>query len=259
MPKTAAAAEGWPSAGEALRVNKRVPELDGVRGVAILLVLVWHYIASQAVVTDGTLASQALRALAITWSGVDLFFVLSGFLIVGILLDAKGGDAYFSTFYMRRACRIVPLYLLMVSIFAVVTTWQLHTSDFLFKEELPLWSYFTFTQNFFMHGRGFGPHWLGVTWSLAIEEQFYLVVPLLVHWLDRKKLLAMFLFLILAAHVELDRLEIMRAGVAQKALHGKQLTELQQRRDRFRIELGDPFVNGDGTGHEARSGMDWSV
>lgn len=180
-------------------MNKRLPELDGVRGIAILLVFVWHYIAIQIQTAAGTPADYFRRSLGLTWSGVDLFFVLSGFLIVGILLDARGKAHYFRTFYIRRICRILPLYLLMVGVFAVIVRFDLYENTFLFEEKLPLWSYFTLTQNFFMHRNGFGPNWLGVTWSLAIEEQFYLVIPLIVYLLDRRRLALFFGLAILAA------------------------------------------------------------
>jgi peptidoglycan/LPS O-acetylase OafA/YrhL len=75
----------------------RIRELDGVRGIAILLVLLMHYIRTQIAMGRG-LISQLTTPLEIAWSGVDLFFVLSGFLIVGILLDAKGSKTYFKTF-----------------------------------------------------------------------------------------------------------------------------------------------------------------
>jgi peptidoglycan/LPS O-acetylase OafA/YrhL len=88
---------------------ERVRELDGVRGIAILLVLVFHYFG-QALPAHPTLIREGIhQALAFCWCGVDLFFVLSGFWITGILLDTKGSANYFSAFYARRALRILPL------------------------------------------------------------------------------------------------------------------------------------------------------
>jgi peptidoglycan/LPS O-acetylase OafA/YrhL len=89
-----------------VRLAGRIPELDGIRGLAILLVLILHYIVEGL----GSSHSFAAQALRLSWSGVDLFFVLSGFLIGGILLDAKQSDAYYRTFYLRRISRILPLY-----------------------------------------------------------------------------------------------------------------------------------------------------
>lgn len=176
----------------------RIPALDGLRGVAILLVLVWHYVSCQVVTGPGGFLPGLLSVM---WSGVDLFFVLSGFLIVGILLDSKGAPGYFRTFYLRRVCRIMPLYYLVLILFVVLPRSGLPVNDWLFSPALPLWSYFTFTQNFFMHHLGFGPNWLGVTWSLAVEEQFYLVIPLLVWGLGRRSLAVVFAVGIMLAPV----------------------------------------------------------
>jgi len=179
---------------------KRIKELDGIRGIAIFLVLLWHYIAVQATseITETPFGSL-IKFLALTWSGVDLFFVLSGFLIVGILLDTKGSTSYFSTFYIRRILRILPLYALMLALFLILPNYI--SNKWLFSQTLPIWSYFTFTQNFFMHGNWFGPNWLAITWSLSVEEQFYLVLPLMVWGLSRKKLTYVFLCLILMSPI----------------------------------------------------------
>jgi peptidoglycan/LPS O-acetylase OafA/YrhL len=159
----------------------RIPALDGLRGIAILLVLLWH------AVFNGYQHSEFLpRVFALggfTWSGVDLFFVLSGFLIGGILLDSKDSTRYFKTFYIRRAFRILPLY-------GVVT--GLYVFGHLFSpgsSVIPLASYPTFTQNFWMAYLGtFGSAAMGATWSLAVEEQFYLTIPLIVRKLTRSRL-----------------------------------------------------------------------
>ena len=76
----------------------RVPELDGVRGLAILLVVVWHYVGFPLQAESGFLATVGARALRLTGSGVDLFFVLSGFLIGGILFDQRESPGYFKAF-----------------------------------------------------------------------------------------------------------------------------------------------------------------
>src|ERR1017187_9499115 len=171
---------------------KRVAQLDGVRGLAILLVLVWHYFASQVIATDGSMSIYCIRALLFTRSGVTLFFVLSGFLIGGILLDHHHTANYFRIFYLRRICRILPLYFLVLASFVCFRATPLSAwphFEWLSGHPFPMLSYATFTQNFLMGLRGdFGPHWLGVTWSLAIEEQFYLFVPLLIYFLPRRAL-----------------------------------------------------------------------
>ena len=184
---------------------KRIPQLDGVRGVAVLMVIVWHYFVCRVDAAPGSVAYYARHALSLTWSGVDLFFVLSGFLIAGILLDQRRAPNYFRVFYLRRTCRIFPLYFLILGLFVCLAATPLFTSpsyQWLFHDPLPPWTYATFTQNFFMgvHG-GFGAHWLGATWSLAVEEQFYLVVPLLIYFLPRRALVCVLVLAILAAPV----------------------------------------------------------
>ncbi len=153
-------------------VNRRSEALDATRGVAILLVVAFHWLG-----------------LPFGWTGVDLFFVLSGTLIGGILLDHRESQTYYQTFYGRRAFRIFPLYALFIAVMAGVGV-----------TTLPLWRYLTFTQNFAWAATGLigsGP--TGLTWSLAVEEQFYLVLPLMVRLLSRRSLLFASTGLVLAA------------------------------------------------------------
>jgi len=117
-----------------------------------------------------------LRALDLGWSGVDLFFVLSGFLITGILLDTRGSTGYFRTFYARRALRIFPLY------FAYVAAILL-----LVRPGPDPWWYLTYLSNWHF-GHGGRDLYVGHLWSLAIEEQFYLVWPAVVWLVPRRKL-----------------------------------------------------------------------
>ena len=170
----------------------RVPELDGVRGLAIAMVILCHYGAHQITSTPGTPFNLLHIALTFGWVGVDLFFVLSGFLIGGILMDHRDSPRFFATFYMRRICRIFPIYYLWLGITLLLLAVNLspHLSK-LFQPDVPFWSYFTYTQNLLLPKLGdFGNEWFGVTWSLAVEEQFYLLFPLLVRfcppaWLPR--------------------------------------------------------------------------
>src|SRR6266850_568728 len=101
---------------------RRIPQLDGIRGSAILLVLIWHFVVSPTTrgPQESVLAHVVAHVGLLTWSGVDLFFVLSGFLIGGILIDAKESSNYFRTFYARRAFRILPVYLLVVVVYLLV-------------------------------------------------------------------------------------------------------------------------------------------
>jgi len=181
-------------------VPNRIPALDGLRGMAILLVLLWHFFFAVSW-TPTTL--QILRLLGkLSWSGVDLFFVLSGFLIGGILLDARNSPSYFRTFYARRAYRILPLYTVIVAINYFVPFllqfFPARFSDFQ-RSQVPFLGYLTFTQNFCT---AFGlkeTYIAGVTWSLAIEEQFYLTMPLLIRTLTRSRLMWVLLAVILGA------------------------------------------------------------
>jgi peptidoglycan/LPS O-acetylase OafA/YrhL len=172
----------------------RIPELDGIRGIAILLVVIWHYFVSASTAPTETPLAYVLTAAQLTWSGVDLFFVLSGFLIGGILLDNKNASNYFKVFYIRRITRILPLYFLWLLLFliapAIVTGFvPEQTSTWLFGNPLPFWSYATFTQNIVMIlKQNMGPHWLTITWSLAVEEQFYLTLPLLIRIIPYRQL-----------------------------------------------------------------------
>ena len=177
---------------------KRIKELDGIRGAAILFVLAYHYFSNGAGINN-PIGRQFLKLFSIGWSGVDLFFVLSGFLIVGILLDAKSSSNYFSSFYIRRALRILPLYYLLLTLFLILPIFI--SNDGIFKLTFPFWSYLLFIQNLFMIKFDLGASWLGVTWSLAIEEQFYLLLPILVWKLDKKRLVYIFICLIAMAPI----------------------------------------------------------
>src|SRR6476619_3815817 len=145
-----------------MELSKRIPQLDGIRGLAILQVLLWHYVAILPS-HSRTVLSYLQHLLCLTWSGVDLFFVLSGFLIGGILLDHRDAPNYFSVFYRRRICRIFPLYYALFLAFVLLRN-RLPigaANGWLFDRPLPLWSYATFTQNFLMSKLGtFGPNWL---------------------------------------------------------------------------------------------------
>lgn len=177
---------------------KRSQALDAVRGIAILLVLIWHYLPRRSVITPEWL----LTSTSMFWSGVDLFFVLSGFLIGGILLQNANSKNYFSTFYIRRAVRILPLYVLILLVLIMVIYWAPAFIAQSSKAHLPLWSYLTFTQNFLYAAKQrFNDPWIDVTWSLAVEEQFYIFLSLLVWKLDKRKLSIVTITLILLAPV----------------------------------------------------------
>ncbi|MBY0495757.1 MAG: acyltransferase [Cyanobacteria bacterium] len=151
-----------------------IPALDGLRGVAIILVLLHHLTIHRPTSgIDEWIASVPLFG----WSGVDVFFVLSGFLITGILIDARGSDRYFTNFYARRTLRIFPLYYLVVflALHVLPLLPRLHEVIVGPYPIPPRWAYWTYLTNFSVADRGFVHGWLDVAWSLAIEEQFYLL------------------------------------------------------------------------------------
>ena len=170
----------------------RIPALDGIRGLAICLVLWWHFAVSPVRANLQNLQNHpSLLKIAelsrFTWSGVDLFFVLSGFLIGGILLDSSRSPSYFSTFYIRRAYRIIPLYAVIVLSTLVLIAIYGHLGWSRYAKEFSY--YVLFLQNFRMAAtQSFGPLGLGATWSLAIEEQFYLTLPIVVRRVNRRVL-----------------------------------------------------------------------
>jgi peptidoglycan/LPS O-acetylase OafA/YrhL len=163
-------------------VSKKIPQLDGIRGLAILLVILHN--------ESREFPSLHLeRLFANGWMGVDLFFVLSGFLITGILLDTEPSQGYFANFYARRCLRIWPLYYSVILVMFVVMPHLIPSQAHLVLERSsPWWAYPLFLQNFLIPipTNGAGP--LGVTWSLAIEEQFYLVWPWIVRYCSREQL-----------------------------------------------------------------------
>ncbi len=157
----------------------RIPELDGVRGIAILLVVYYHYFAAHPYPGGGTLVRLLTQAGSIGWTGVDLFFTLSGFLIGGILLDNRNAPNLLRVFYARRTLRIFPLYYAWLALFAILL-FTIGPKD-VFGDALPLWSYATYTQNLLIaHRAHWGSPFMNPTWSLAMEEQFYLLLPLVV-------------------------------------------------------------------------------
>lgn len=180
----------------------RIPQLDGLRGWAILLVISLHFIADAGGGDFGTFLYRFKAAFRLGWAGVDLFFVLSGFLIAGILLEKRETQNYFSVFYIRRAFRIIPIYyvwtILLILVTAAGGAWLSRFWD-LGKPGLTLLPYyFSFLQNYV--GMPFGTlawAWLAPAWSLGVEEQFYLLVPLLVRYLSASKLKALLLTTIL--------------------------------------------------------------
>lgn len=169
----ARASEGSPYA-------RHLPSLDGVRGLAILMVMASHFFSG----TPHNRFERFLNSgLAFGATGVDLFFVLSGFLITGILFDSQHESRFFQKFYARRALRILPLYYGVILVYVIVGLVRRQSSG---GELLSLACYLQNTGLIaapITEYRGALMLPLGHFWSLAIEEQFYLVWPLLVFFL----------------------------------------------------------------------------
>ncbi|MGI0135318.1 MAG: acyltransferase family protein, partial [Candidatus Micrarchaeaceae archaeon] len=166
----------------------RILELDGLRGLAILLVITKHYVVAYLPGETNSAAIAFFNRFYLALSGVDIFFVLTGFLLGGHLLAAIDSPRYYSTFYLRRCCRTFPPYYLLLLFFTVAvltpdTLWPI-TGTFLacplaflawpFGTPWSLAAYALFLQNFCIAATAsLGPSWLMITWSLAVQEQFY--------------------------------------------------------------------------------------
>ena len=157
----------------------RIAPLDGLRGLAVLAVILYHgALFEPASAGAGALVRAAAR---FGWAGVDLFFVLSGFLITRILADSRGATNYFRVFYARRFLRIFPLY--YVSLLLLVLLFRVGAGE-------SAW-YWLYASNVKVTLDGWPAAPLSHFWSLAVEEQYYLVWPLAVSLLPRRTLAAL--------------------------------------------------------------------
>jgi peptidoglycan/LPS O-acetylase OafA/YrhL len=194
----------------------RIRELDGLRGIAIAMVVIFHYFQLTIVAHPGSALAYLQAAARLSWTGVDLFFVLSGFLIGGILLDSRDSTNYYSVFYKRRFFRIVPIYAVALLLASVLLFLGLGPEGkhvtVLTTDVAPWYSYLTFTQNFWMtHAGSLGANGLGMTWSLAVEEQFYLTLPLYIRSLSKRWLAGALVIGVLSAPVLRNLLLQMRS------------------------------------------------
>ena len=180
--------------------NGRNKSLDGIRGIAILMVLVWHYFNILIIPQAHTFLGYLHLSTKLFWSGVDLFFVLSGYLIGGILLRSRHGSShqYYKRFYLRRFFRIIPIYTLLLLLVYFYSCFKLgfNSTNETLSEWLP---YLFFIQNYTHESIQYAGL-LGATWSLAVEEQFYLFLPFILR-LNKKLFLSIIIILILISPV----------------------------------------------------------
>jgi len=177
-------------------------ELDGMRGLAILPVLLLHFTKDIGFTPHATVDHVYLFVASLGWWGVDLFFVLSGFLITGILLDAKGSTHALRNFYIRRTLRIFPVYYAYLAAMLIILPsfewWRTHAPP-AGEGGLWLWLYLTNIRQAFSNSFEVVPPFTGHFWSLAVEEQFYLIWPWLVYAIDCRRLRRICLVLIIAS------------------------------------------------------------
>ncbi len=179
-----------PASTMVAKTRAYIAELDGLRAVAIGLVMLYHFWSYRGEAAVGRFVSQIA---SIGWMGVDVFFVISGFLITGILLAAKGRPHAWRTFYVRRALRIFPLYyavlVLLVVLAATVVAFELPGRDSPDVRNVGrAWWNALYLSNvaIALHGSNWIP--FDISWSLAVEEQFYLLYPFLVLGVSERRL-----------------------------------------------------------------------
>ncbi len=173
-----------------------IPALDGVRGLAILFVLTFHFTMGMS--GSGLAARLLARASSVGWCGVDLFFVLSGFLITGILVDARRARHRFLNFYARRALRIFPLYYgTLAACFAALPALTRWVGGFEGIEEAGIWLGLYGTNVLAaIRGRWFP---LSHLWSLAVEEHYYMFWPAVVFCCGRRPAMRVCMVMVLVA------------------------------------------------------------
>jgi peptidoglycan/LPS O-acetylase OafA/YrhL len=175
-----------------------MPALDGLRGLAVLMVMLHH---STRPTGDPNVDRVVTFWAGVLPTGVDLFFVLSGFLITGILYDSKEKKGYFRNFYVRRVLRIFPVYYAFLLLFLVVLPHLTFFDDRVDRIQVPgneLW-YWLYLSNISIVVHGWQHLFTDVSWSLSIEEQFYALWPMVVLRLSRRRLMQVCVTIMVAA------------------------------------------------------------
>ena len=200
---------------------RHIPALDGLRGIAVAAVMLFHFAIA---IDRHTPLWDGLRTLCgFGWSGVDLFFVLSGFLITGILLDSRSAPNYFSSFYVRRMLRIFPAYYTLLAILYCAA--GLHPALAASLPPAADWRFYaSYLQNWTVLLQQPGQMLVGHFWSLAIEEQFYLLWPFAVYFTSRRQLTFVALAGSLAAIVA--RNYLVHAGVEPETIYRNTFTRM---------------------------------
>lgn len=205
--------------------NQHFSQIDGLRGIAVLLVAFYHLGLSYegAGLFSNTLIASLLQ---MGWMGVDLFFVISGFLITSILIETRAEPHYFRNFIMRRTLRIWPLYyawlLLLIVIAPAVLSPVPDELQRLAAKQAWFWAYAA-NWLFALEG-GFNSTPCGYFWSLAVEEQFYLLWPLVIRYSPERRL-PVVCSAMLAGSLGL-RLLLAAAGVGESSLYTITFTHL---------------------------------
>jgi peptidoglycan/LPS O-acetylase OafA/YrhL len=191
-------------ASAARPLTGHISVLDGLRGLAILLVLLCHFVNYDVLGTGSVISRASAKVIAAGWIGVDLFFVLSGFLITGILLRTKKDRGYFRKFYMRRLLRVFPLYYAALAVtfvvFPMLSAPLRARAAQIGHDQIFLWTYTT-NLPWIFRGRFFEYPGLDHFWSLAVEEHFYLLWPAIVLLLRPRTLAAACVAIMAAAVV----------------------------------------------------------
>lgn len=170
--------------------SKHIPELDGLRGIAILMVMMAHFFnvdEAQLLIHYPFLGPFLTKISMFGTKGVELFFILSGYLITRILIHSADSQNYFKSFFIRRILRIFPLYylILLISFFIIPFFSSIPTdAEPIFKEQWKLWSYVS-NVHFFHFVEWDTPNFVnfGHFWTLSVEEHFYLLWPFLIFFI----------------------------------------------------------------------------